>query len=361
MHRSTVIPLGFELQTGLPVSIPRGHMVIVGQTQRAGKTTTLEACAARSDAKCIAFLTKRGEGSFRLAHEILPYYEDHIDWRTVRALCEALTEEKWDKFQRQCLRSVCRAGQAGRPGTRSFVEWPKPDTLEDVCRNVSTALTKATGQRELIFGEIQDDLKTAIEELGKLKAQTAAPDLAEGLNVVDLERYEFHIQSLIIRSVIRWVNRNGANTIVAMPEAWKFAPAQRRSPVRDAAEEFIRQGAAMENFLWIDSQNLSGISAVLLSQIRVWLFGVQRLRSEIEKTLDAIPDNIYPRPRAADIMGLGRGEFIACFDQEMHPTYVWPAWMKSALHAQAIAIGEESLDSAGEIVREFDREHKVEP
>jgi hypothetical protein len=352
-----VITLGFEIESGTPVTVPHGHMVIVGQTQRAGKTTALEACAARSGMKCVAFLTKRGEGSFRLARGIPPYYEDHIDWRTVRALCEALTEEKWDKFQRQCLRSVCRDGSAGRAGTKTFAEWPRPNTLEDVKRNVTLALSKAGGQRELIFGEIQDDISTAIEELVKLKASCAPPELEKGLNVVDLERYEFHIQSLIIRSIIRWVLKHGENTVVCMPEAWKFAPAQRRSPVRDAAEEFIRQGAALENFLWIDSQNISGISAVLLSQIRVWLFGVQRLRSEIEKTLDAIPDFLYPRPRAGDIAGLGKGEFIACFDQEMYKTYVWPAWMNSPMHAQAIAMGEESVDSAREIARDFDEEH----
>jgi len=337
-----------------------GHMVIVGQTQRAGKTTALEAAATRSEARCISFLTKRGEGSFRFAREIPPYYEDQVDWRTVKSICEALTGEKWDKFQRQCLRSVCRAGQAGRPGTKSFVEWPRPDALEAVLANVSLALTKATGQRELIFGEIQDDLRTAIEELAKLKAKAAPPELVEGLNVVDLERYEFHVQSLIIRSVIRWVLQKAERTIVCLPEAWKFAPAQRSSGVRDAAEEFIRQGAALQNFLWIDSQNISGISAVLLSQIRVWLFGVQRLRSEIEKTLDAIPDNLDPRPRASDIAALGRGEFIVCFDQEMYRTYVWPAWMSSPLHAQAIALGEESVDSAHDIVREFDRRRRVE-
>ena len=353
-----MIPLGFELGSGEPVHVPLGHMVIVGQTQRAGKTTALEAAAARSGAKCVAFLTKRGEGSFRIGREIPPYYEDHIDWRTVRALCEALTEEKWDKFQRQCLRSVCRAGQSGRIGSKLFVEWPKPESLEDVQRNVTTALSKATGQREMVFGEIQDDLATAIEELAKLRNRSVEPQLELGLNVVDLERYEFHIQSLIIRSAIRWVKNHGASTIVCMPEAWKFAPSQRRSPVRDAAEDFIREGAALENFLWIDSQNISGISTVLLSQIRVWLFGVQRLRSEIEKTLDAIPDHLYPRPKASEIATLGKGEFIACFDQEMFRTYVWPAWMKSALHAECIARGEESVDSARDIVREFDAEHE---
>ena len=91
------------------------------------------------------------------------------------------------------------------------------------------------------------------------------------------------------------------------------APAQRRSPVRDAAEEFIRQGAALENFQWSDSK---------------------RLRSKIEKTLDAIHDNIYLRPRAADIATLGKGEFLVCLDQEMYRTYVWPPWMSSALHAE---------------------------
>lgn len=350
-----MIHLGFEIFTGQAIHIPVGHMVIVGQTQRAGKTTALEACAVRSHSKCVAFLTKRGEGSFRFARELQPYYEDHVDWRTIRSLCEALTEEKWDKFTRQCLRSVCRAGQYGRG--KSLTEWPKPETLEDIGKNVATALTRATGQRELVFGELQDDLRTATEELAKVKTNSTAPDLKTGLNVIDLERYEPHIQSLIIRSVIRWVHKYGERTIVAMPEAWRFAPAQRRSPVRDAAEEFIRQGAALDSFLWIDSQNISGISAVLLSQIRVWLFGVQRLRSEIEKTLDAIPDNIYPRPKAADIATLGMGEFIVCHDQEMYRTYVWPAWMKSAMHAEAIARGEEPVDSAQDIVREFDHEH----
>lgn len=352
-----MIHLGFEVGSGAPIRIPIGHMVIFGMSQRAGKSTALEACAVRSGMKCLAFLTKRGEGSFRMAREIPPYYEDNPDWRSVRSICEALTEERWDKFQRQCLRSVCRAGQSGRG--KSLVEWPRPETLEGVLANVATVLSKAGGQRELIFGEIQDDLRTAIEELAKLKSRSAAPELVRGLNVVDLEHYEFHIQSLIVRSLIYWVRQHGEKTVVALPEAWKFAPSVRQSPVRDAAEKYIREGAALENFLWIDSQNISGISDVLLSQIRVWLFGVQRFRKEIEKTLDAIPDNLYPRPKAADIMQLGKGEFIVCFDSEMYKTYIWPAWMQSGLHAEAIARGEESVESARDIAREFDLEHNA--
>ena len=181
----STIPLGFALQSGTAVHIPVGHMVIVGQSQRAGKTTALEACAFRCRYKSVAFLTKRGEESFRFANNIEPYYEDSIDWRTVRSLCEALTEERWDKFQRQCLRSVCRAGQSGRG--KGFVEWSRPESLEDVRHNIEAVLTKATGQREMIFGEIHEDLKTIADEIAKLKTSSREINLRPGLNVINLE------------------------------------------------------------------------------------------------------------------------------------------------------------------------------
>jgi hypothetical protein len=351
-----VIALGFEIGSGLPISVPVGHTVFLGATQRAGKTTALEAAAIRSGYRCLAFITKRGEGSFRMAIEVPPYYQETVDWRSIKALCEALTEEKYDKFQRQCLRSVCRAGQSGRPGGKLFAEWTKPENLEDVQRNVKIALSKATGQREMIFGELQDDLAITVEELAKLRKSSIEPKLQPGLNVVSLEHKERHIQSLVVSSMIRWTREHGQGTIIALPETWKFAPSNRRTPVGDAAREFIREGAALQNFLWIDSQTLGGLNSELLSQVRVWLFGVQRLRAEIEKTLDAIPDSLYPRPRAADIQTLKLGEFIVCFDESMYRVYVWPAWMKSQLHAQAIAMGEESVESAREIAREFDEE-----
>ena len=43
----SAVLLGYQLGVGNPVAIPISHMVIVGQSQRAGKTTTLEACAFR--------------------------------------------------------------------------------------------------------------------------------------------------------------------------------------------------------------------------------------------------------------------------------------------------------------------------
>lgn len=44
---TTSIRLGFEVGRGTPVEIPIRHMCVTGQTQEAGKTTTLEVSIAR--------------------------------------------------------------------------------------------------------------------------------------------------------------------------------------------------------------------------------------------------------------------------------------------------------------------------
>lgn len=355
-----MIPLGFELGTGRAIAIPPAHTVFVGQTQRAGKTTALEACAVRSGYKCLAFLTKRGEASFRMAREIPAYYdESNFDWRTVRLLCEAVTDDKWDRFQRQAIRQICEDGYLGEPGKKSYVEWKRPESLDQLRSNIDLAYPKAMAKMRGALVEVRSDLAAVRRELDRLKPDTSRPQLEPGLNVVNLERDEKHIQSLIISSMIRYVRQFKTHTIICLPETWKFAPAQRRTPVGDAAREFIREAAALQNFLWIDSQTLAGLSGELLSQVRVWLFGVQRLKSEIERTLDAIPDSLYPRPRAADIQMLQVGQFAVCYDGELFPVYVQPVWM-SAVHAEAIARGEESLESARDIVAEFDREQESE-
>lgn len=357
-----MIDLGFEIGSGRSISIPAAHTVFTGQSQRAGKTTALEACAVRSGFRCLGFLTKRGEQSFRFAREIPPYYDErNFDWKTVRLLCEALTDEKWGTHQRQAIRMICEDGDVGVPGKPSFLEWQRPESLEELQHNIARVMPKVSGRIKLSLMEVRADLAVVRRELEKLQLETQPPVLQPGLNVVDLENEERHIQSLVISSMIRHVRQHARSTIIALPETWKFAPAIRRTPVGDAAREFIREAAALKNFLWIDSQTLAGLSSDLLSQVRVWLFGVQRLKSEIERTLDAIPDHLYPRPRPGDIQTLKLGQFIVAYDGELFPVYVQPAWMQKA-HAEAISIGEESVETAREIVREFDQEHEdVEP
>ena len=340
-----MIRLGFEIGTGAPVEIPLGHLAITGQSQASGKTTTLEALVSRSHCRAVAFLTKRGESSFRVASPIAPYFRDRTDWPFVASILEATVSEKL-KFQRTEIIKLCQ-NYNGPEG-----KWKSTDTLADVAANAETALLKARGIAGRVYCELAEYLRMIVPQIEHLKTAEKL-QLMPGLNVMNLIDYDFPLQALIVRSVIDWVLHHETHTIVAIPEAWKFAPKQRGSPVRLAAEEFIRQGAALKNFLWCDSQDLAGVNSVLLRQVTVWIFGVQRDMREIERTLEQIPADTA-RPTKRDIATLGKGQFIACWEREIHRVYVQPAWM-GGIHAQAIARGEEPVESARDIARDFDQ------
>src|SRR5438128_1475559 len=100
--KSDTVHLGFEVGTGKRVEIPVRHLCITGQTQEAGKTTTLEALIERSGLSALAFVTKRGEGAFLRAHQLTPYFKEQTDWKYVAAILEASRGEKL-KWERQWI------------------------------------------------------------------------------------------------------------------------------------------------------------------------------------------------------------------------------------------------------------------
>jgi hypothetical protein len=354
------IHLGYEVGTGEAIEIPLRHTAVTGQTQESGKTTTLEALIHRSGLCAVAYVTKRGESSFHVMNPIPPYFQERADWKFVQSLLEASTEQKL-KFEQAW---IMRASDGAR-------------TLEDVRANIAKFLAgvrdtrpvkrrkgaevkerwltrPARGLSSDIYFVLQkyfDDIMPQIKDM----PYSTKLELAEGLNVMDLRDYEFPLQALVVRSVLDWTRGHGENVINVIPEAWRFAPKFRGSPVRQSAEELIREGGALKNFLWIDSQDLAGVADVLMRQVGVWFFGVQRAKHEIERALDHMPEGLpVRRPRAQDIATLSKGQFYVCFGREMHKVYVQPAWMKAA-HAEAIARGEEEVDSAREILREYDK------
>ena len=361
---TAAIHLGYVVGTGEPVEIPLRHTAVTGQTQESGKTTTLEGLISRSGLQAVAYVTKRGESSFHVMHPIAPYFQERADWKFVQSLLEASTETKL-KFEQSW---IMRASEGAR-------------TLQDVRNNIHKFLsgvrdTRPVKQRKgaeskerwlqkparglsgdvyYVLNKYLDDI---MPQLASLPYSTEL-DLAAGLNVMDLRDYEFPLQSLVIRSVLDWTRLHGKDTINLIPEAWKFAPKQKGSPVRQSAEELIREGGALKNFLWIDSQDLAGVADVLMRQVGVWLFGVQRAKHEIERALDHMPEGLPARrPRPADIATLSKGQFYVCFGREMYKVYVQPAWMTAA-HAEAIARGEEDVESAREILKEYAIEHKA--
>jgi hypothetical protein len=355
---TNVIHLGYVVGTGEPVEIPLRHTAVTGQTQESGKTTTLEGLISRSGLQAVAYVTKRGESSFHVMHPIAPYFQERADWEFVQSLLEAATNTKQDFKQSWIMRASEGAKTLGdvRANIHKFlhgVRDPKPVKHKRGAEAKERWLQKpARGLNADVYYVLDKYLDNIMPQLAEMPYTTEL-ELTDGLNVMDLRDYEFPLQALVIRSVTDFIRERLEDTINIVPEAWKFAPKQRGSPVRLAAEEYVREAAAMKNFLWIDSQDLAGVADVLMRQVGVWLFGVQRAKHEIERALDHMPEGLPARrPRPADIATLQKGQFYVCFGREMYKVYVQPAWMTAA-HAEAIARDEESVDTAREILKEY--------
>ena len=361
------IHLGYVVGTGEPVEIPLRHTAVTGQTQESGKTTTLEGLISRSGLQAVAYVTKRGESSFHVMHPIPPYFQERADWKFVLSLLEASTETKLKFEQSWIMRASegARTLQDVRANISRFLDGVKAPPLtakpkkgaEPKERWLQKPARGLSGDVYYVLSKYLDGIMPQLAEM----PYTTALELADGLNVMDLRDYEFPLQALVIRSVTDRIREHLDGTINIIPEAWKFAPKFRGSPVRLAAEEYVREAAAMKNFLWIDSQDLAGVADVLMRQVGVWLFGVQRATREIWRALEHMPEGLpAKRPRPADIATLSKGQFYVCFGKEMHKVYVQPAWMTAA-HAEAIARGEEDVESAREILKEYADEHKAAP
>lgn len=324
MTKAATIHLGFTVGTGTPVAIPLAHMCVTGMTQQAGKTTALEALITRSGFRAVTFITKRGEGSFAGGRRMPPFFRERADWVFVSSLIDATLGEK-NKLLRAWLMKVCR----------------NTHTLAEVQRNVKAAKQDARGFAESIYTEIEGYLELVVPQLAQLPPARAVV-IGQGLNVMDLSPYSSELQGLVIRSVIEHVYEHEDGVVTVIPEAWEFLPEGRGSPVKREAEQLIRKGAGLQNFMWIDSQDLAGVMKLAVRACPIVLVGVQREANEIKRTLANIPAGIA-KPSAADIATLELGQFYACWGSDAIKTYVQPAWMDDD-HATGVAVGTISVD-----------------
>jgi hypothetical protein len=345
---TSTVRFGYEVGTGKPVEIPLRHMVITGQSQQAGKTTALEALVARSGVQAVAFITKRGEGSFADARTIRPYFaertgdEDFLEWKYVASILEASLGEKL-KFERSW---IMRATKGAR-------------TLADVYDNVKAAIAdpKTRGLSADVYYALGEYLKAIVPQIAKVRWATTV-DLAPGVSAMDLLAINEPMQHLVIRSTLDWVLNNGDNTVVVIPEAWKFIPEGRGAPVKLAAESYIRQGAGLKNYLWLDSQDIAGVDKTILKQVTVWVLGVQRESNEVKRTLAQIPRRIKePTPDA--IATLKLGEFYVCHGEHIAKVYAQPRWMADGV-AERVAKGEVAANATAAVHHHAERDYARE-
>ena len=161
---------------------------------------------------------------------------------------------------------------------------------------------------------------------------------------MDLERFsrDTEVQSLIISSILEEILHNHKGVIALIPEAWKFIPQKRGNPCKNVVEEFIRQGATNKNYLWIDSQDMSGVDKTPLKQISEWILGYQSEKNEVKHTLDQIPLPKASKPKEEDIMKLGTGIFYYSSRELTTEVYIQPFWLDDDKSKQ-IAKGEINL------------------
>lgn len=331
------IHLGFEVDTGEPVSIPLGHTVVTGQTQRSGKTTTLEALISRSGLRAVSFVTKRGEGSFGSGRHISPYFRERADWQFVESVLESVMRQKM-RFERSW---IVRASKGAT-------------TLEGVQANIRRFSKTAKGIHADVYLLLEEYLNLVIPLIQTLPYVNRV-DLAPGVNVMDLSAYPSQLQALVIRSVLEWVYEREMDVLTVIPEAWEFIPRSRNSPVKLAAAQLARKGAALRNFILLDSQDIVGVDYEILKQVSVWILGVQREINEVKRSLAHIPAGVK-KPKPEMITSLRKGQFYVCFDDDhgmrVVKVYVQPYWLDDHA-ARLISIGEKSIESAKDNIQEI--------
>jgi len=320
------ILLGFEVGTGKEVHMSLHHTVITGMTQLSGKTTTLEAIISRANRRTIAFKTKRGESGFNNYREIPPFFEERADWQYVSTLLEAVMREKM-KFERPWIMKATQ-------GTK---------TLREVLENVQMLRSEATKQLpENVYTALEEYLKIVVPQIEKFRFSKTL-QIIDGINVMDLTEMTLELQGLVIQSTMEYVLTNLHETILIVPEAWEHIPQGRNTPVKLYAETFIRKGAAIGNYLFIDSQDIAGIDKMPLRQCNNWILGRQREGHEVERVREQIGRT---KIDAEEIRSLPLGHFIAILGDDIKKVYVLPAGVPSKI-GRRVAMGEMTVSDAG--------------
>lgn len=321
------IKLGYKIKTGEEVNINPSHLIVTGLTQEAGKTTTLESLIKRSKKRAIVFRTKIGEKSFLEGTKIPPYFKDRSDWQFIQGLVEATIKEKLRSFERAKIIQICK-----QTSGNSLLEFKKKvdERLEE---------KKLSGFEKDILTNLQAYLEIVLPKLQSINFSNDL-ELVEGLNIIDLERFsrDAEVQSLVIRSVAEEVLHNFKDVILVIPESWKFLPQGRGNPCKLIVEEFIRQGATNNNFIWIDSQDMSNVDKIPLKQVSTWILGYQSERNEVRHTLDQIPQPNSQKPKPEDIMSLGTGIFYLATRDKTVKVYVQPFWLDDN-RSKKVALG----------------------
>jgi hypothetical protein len=330
MSEDNHILLGYEVGSANPVYLPLHHLAIFGMTQLSGKTTTLEALISRSGLKAIAFIVKRGEAGFSKYNPVTPYYKPRADWQFVEGLVNVALGEKvkYEPGMRYGIMKVCK-------GHKDLKEIQK--AAQELARETKHDFMKSVYEKLVAYLEI------VIPELEKWVFSEKL-ELDEGINVMNLSGMRLETQHIVIASTIEYAFANLDHVIVIIPEAWETIPQGKMTPVKWVAQQFIRKGAALGNYLWLDSQDIGGIDKTPLRQCDNWLMGRMKEAHEVERIMKQLLGMKIP---AEEIQTLPLGHFYAAIGNDVKKVYVLPIGVPEELGIE-VALGKRSPESIRE-------------
>jgi hypothetical protein len=322
--------LGYEVGTGQPVFLPLHHLAIFGMTAKSGKTTALEALISRSKLKAIAFITKRGEGGFTTYNPVTPYYKPRADWQFVEGLVNVALGEKvkYEPGMRYGIMQVCK----GRKDLKEIQQ-----AARDLAKSSKREFMKSVYEKLVAYLDI------VIPELEKWTF-TESLEIKEGVNVMNLTGMRLETQHLVMASTIEYAFANLDHVIVIIPEAWESIPQGKMTPVKWVAQQYIRKGAALGNFMFLDSQDIGGIDKTPLRQVDNWLMGRMKEAHEVERILKQL---MGAKISAVEIQTLPLGHFFAAIGNDVKKVYVLPLGVPEQAGLD-VALGKRSAESVHE-------------
>jgi len=113
------------------------------------------------------------------------------------------------------------------------------------------------------------------------------------------------------------------------------------TPVKWVAQQFIRKGAALGNYLWLDSQDIGGIDKTPLRQCDNWVMGRMKEAHEVERILKQLLGVKVP---AEEIQTLPLGHFYAAIGNALKKVYVLPVDVPENVGID-VALGKRSPES----------------
>ncbi|MCI4324879.1 MAG: hypothetical protein L3K00_03205 [Thermoplasmata archaeon] len=319
--------IGYEVPSGTRFDVPLQHTAVYGLTRKAGKTTALEGMISRVGTTALVFRCGKNDLPFEGAHRIRAFFRERYDWRYVERLLWSFLEEKSKVYRTLVMRATQGA-----------------TSLADVHARIVKAgkTARRSWDQDLLF-QLDHFFREILPALASLRLATDLELELGRVNLIDLEGQSKTVQALLIASALdRLMARPPeGGCVVVLPEARNFVPSDTRTPATKSADDFVREGAKLGLYLWIDSQSLTGVDQQVVRNFGLSLHGHQTSDIEIRRIVKAIDHGIESK----DVKRLGLGQFLVEDQDGVRVVYVTPAWLPAEV-AVLVAKGTVSAEEA---------------